>query len=591
MASVVESASKEVDLKQAESRLAGESEIRSVLRACTGAFLIIAAFSLAINLLTFVAPLYMMQLFDRVLSSRSLDTLVMLTLIACAALAVLSLIDGIRSQMLARIGAWLSDLLGPRIVGGALHAVLRGDGARAGQGLRDLATLRGFLTGPAITPLMDVPWAPIFLLALFALHPVLGCVGLAGGALLFLLAIANEVLTKRPLQQAGVAAGRTQHRTEAALRNAEVVRSMGMLAGVVRLWQHDNAAASAAQIEAGNRGALILALSKFLRLTVQTTIMGVGAWLVIEHDVSPGAMFASSFLLGRALAPVENAIGTWRSLVTARVAYRRLGELLALTPAAEAGMALPAPAGELRVEGASYVPAGATAPTLRGVSFALAPGQVLGIIGPSAAGKSTLARLIAGSWQPSTGHVRLDGASMSVWLDAGGSRHVGYLPQDIELFAGTVRENIGRLGEAEASAVVEAARLAGLHETIMRLPRGYDSEIGEAGLRLSGGQRQRIGLARALFGNPKLVVLDEPNASLDSDGEAALLDTIAHLKAQGTTVIIIAHRSNVLALADKLLVLRNGAVDLFGDCGEVIAQLNSAAAARPRGAIAKPQAA
>jgi PrtD family type I secretion system ABC transporter len=576
-------------LNHAKSRPAGETEIRQVVRACTVAFLIIGAFSLAINLLTFVAPLYMMQLFDRVLSSRSIDTLVMLTLIACAALAVLSLIDGIRSQILARIGTWLSDLLGPRILGGALQAVLRGDSARAGQGLRDLATLRGFLTGPAITPLMDVPWAPIFLLALFALHPVLGFVGLGGGALLFLLAIANEMLTKRPLQEAGVAAGRTQHRTEAALRNAEVVRSMGMLAGVVRLWQHDNAAASAAQIEAGNRGALILAVSKFLRLTVQTTIMGVGAWLVIEHDVSPGAMFASSFLLGRALAPVENAIGTWRSLVTARVAYRRLGELLALTPAATAGMALPAPAGELRVEGASYVPAGATAPTLRGVSFALAPGQVLGIIGPSAAGKSTLARLIAGSWQPSSGHVRLDGAAISVWLDAGGSRHLGYLPQDVELFAGSVRENIGRLGEAEASAVVEAARLAGLHETIMRLPRGYDSEIGEAGLRLSGGQRQRIGLARALFGNPRLVVLDEPNASLDSDGEAALLDAIAQLKANGTTVVIIAHRSNVLALADKLLVLRNGAVDLFGDCGEVIAQLNGATAARPRGAIAKQQ--
>ena len=567
-----------------------ETEIKLALRACTGSFLIIAAFSLAINVLTLVSPLYMMQLFDRVLSSRSGDTLIMLTIIVGGALAVLSLIDGIRSQILARIGTWLDERMGPIVLGGALQTALRSDGVRAAQGMRDLATIRGFLTGPAITPLMDAPWAPLFLLSLFTLHPILGFVGLGGAVLLFGLAVLNEVMTKAPLHRASTAATRSHHRTEAALRNAEVIRAMGMLDGVIRLWRRDSAAASAAQIQAGNRGAMILAVSKFLRLTVQTLIMGVGAWLVIRHDVSPGTMFASSFLLGRALAPVENAIGTWRSLVNARIAYRRLSEMLGANPAQEKGMALPRPEGELYVERVSYVPPGADAPTLRGISFELAPGEVLGIIGPSAAGKSTLARLIAGTWLPTAGNVRLDGADINVWLDSGGSHHLGYLPQDIELFAGTVRENIARLAETSPEDVIEAARLAGLHETIMRLPRGYDSEIGDGGLRLSGGQRQRIGLARALFGKPRLVVLDEPNASLDYDGEEALMHAIAHLKVLGTTVVVIAHRPSILGLADKLLVLRNGAIDVFGERSEVIARLNGATPLRPsRGNAVIPQ--
>src|SRR6185437_1471805 len=281
---------------------------------------------------------------------------------------------------------------------------------------------------------------------------------------------------------------------------------------------------------------------------------------------------------GRAMAPVENAIGTWKSLVSARIAYRRLTEMLALTPPQEKGMELPEPEGELSVERVGFVPPGSDVPTLRGVSFRLTPGEVLGVIGPSAAGKSTLARLIAGCWDPTTGNVRLDGADIGVWLDSDGASHIGYLPQDIELFAGTVRENIGRLGEADPNDVIEAAKLAGLHETIMRLPRGYDTEIGDAGLKLSGGQRQRIALARAVFGAPRLIVLDEPNSSLDFEGEEALLQGIAHLKAGGTTVIVIAHRPSILQLADRLLVLRNGVVDLFGEKGEVIAKLNGAAA-------------
>jgi PrtD family type I secretion system ABC transporter len=556
------------------------NDVHKALRACRGAFGIIMVFSLAINLLTLATPLYMMQVFDRVLGSRSGDTLVMLTLITVLAIGVLALLEAIRAQMLVRVGNWLDDRLGPTVFSGALRAALRSDPARAAQGLRDLGTMRGFIAGPTVTPLLDAPWSPIFIVALFALHPMLGLVGLGGGVVLFGLGFMNEILTKQPLQRANLAASKTHQRAEAALRNAEVIRAMGMGEGVLRLWRRDSAGAHEAQRAAGTRGGMILAFSKFFRLLVQTVILGVGAWLVIHQEASAGAMFAASFLLGRALAPVENAIGTWRSLVAARLAHRRLDELVAALPDEGKGMELPRPLGELAVERLVFVPPGGEEPTLRGVSFDLAPGEVLGIIGPSAAGKSTLARLIAGTWTPTAGKVRLDGADIGVWHDSGGSQHIGYLPQDIELFAGTVRDNIARLGDANPTAVIEAAKLVGLHELIMRLPRGYNSEIGEAGLRLSGGQRQRIGLARAVFGKPRLVVLDEPNASLDHEGEEALHHAIARLKETGTTVVMIAHRPSVLGLADKLLVLRNGAVDAYGSRAEVIAKLNAPAANR-----------
>jgi PrtD family type I secretion system ABC transporter len=552
------------------------TEIQQALRACRGTALIIIFFSFGINVLTLVSPIYMMQVFDHVLSSRSTDTLVMLSIIAVAALGVLSMLDAIRGQVLARVGTWLDERLGPSVLGGALQTALKTDGTRAAQSMRDLGAVRGFLTGPTITPLLDAPWAPVFVFALFLLHPVLGLVGVVGAVILFSLAILNEVLTKAPLSRANVAGAKTHFRTEAALRNAEVIRAMGMFDGIVRLWRRDTAEAHEHQRSAGTRGAVILALSKFFRLFIQTGIMAVGAYLVINQETSPGALFASSFLLGRALAPVENAIGTWKSLVSARLGYRRLKEMMTKHPAREAGMELPRPEGELSVERVSYVPPGSDSPTLRGVGFALKPGEVLGVIGPSAAGKSTLARMIAGTWMPSAGNVRLDGADIAVWLDAGGSRYVGYLPQDIELFAGSVKDNIARLNDADPAEVIEAAKLVGLHETIMRLPRGYDSDIGEGGVKLSGGQRQRVGLARALFGSPRLVVLDEPNSSLDHEGEEALLQAIAHLKAQGTTVVVIAHRPSILGLADKLLVLRNGAVDAFGGRAEVIARLNAA---------------
>jgi PrtD family type I secretion system ABC transporter len=566
------------------------NEVRRALDSCRGAFGIIMAFSLAINLLTLASPLYMMQVFDRVLTSRSGDTLVMLTLITMLAIGVMALIEAIRSLMLTRIGNWLDDRLGPTVFSGALKAALRADPGRAAQGLRDLATLRSFITGPSVTPLLDAPWAPIFIIALFVLHPVLGLVGLGGGVVLFTLAYINEVMTRHPLAEANRAASKTHQRAEAALRNAEVIRAMGMGEGVLRVWRRENSGTREANRVANARGATIIAMSKFARLFVQTGILGAGAWLVIEHEASPGAMFASMFLLGRALAPVEGAISTWKSLVTARLARQRLSDLVDSLTLEEPGMELPRPQGELVVERLVFVPPGGDEPTLRGVSLELMPGEVLGIIGPSAAGKSTLARLIAGTWVPTAGKVRLDGADIAVWHDSRGSHHIGYLPQDIELFAGSVRDNIARLGDASPAAIIDAATLVGLHENIMRLPRGYDSEIGEAGLKLSGGQRQRIGLARAVFGRPRLVVLDEPNASLDHDGEEALHRCIVRLKELGTTVVMIAHRPSVLGLADKLLVLRNGAVDAYGSRAEVIAKLNAGAGRRIAVPMHKPPA-
>jgi len=412
---------------------------------------------------------------------------------------------------------------------------------------------------------------------LFLLHPLLGLIGLGAAVLLFGLALLNEVSTRAMLVQADKAAARGQASAARSLRNAEVVQAMGMAEGVIGSWRRESAEGRQARADAGRRGDTVLALSKFSRLAVQTVVMGAAAWLAIRQDVSPGAIFAGSFLLSRALAPVENAVGTWKSVIGARAAYARLKDFAVAAAVPPPAMALPPPEGTLGVEQVTYRPPGADAPTLRGVSFALAPGEILGVLGASAAGKTTLARLIAGTLDPTAGVVRLDGADIRLWHAAGGGRHLGYLPQDIELFPGSVRANIARLGDADPESVIAAATLVGLHETIMRLPQGYDTDIGEGRLKLSGGQRQRVGLARALFGDPRLIVLDEPNSSLDHEGELALLHAVAAIKARGATVVIITHRPSVLSLADKLLILRNGAMEAYGARAEVFDKLNVAA--------------
>ncbi len=547
--------------------------LADAMAAVRRGFRAVVPFSLAINLLMLVSPLYMMQLFDRVLTSRSLDTLLMLFLIAALALATMGVLEGARSQVLIRLGVWLDRRIGPDVLASGIAAALHQGAPSSAQALRDITTVRTFLSGPGVFPLLDAPWAPIFLITIFMLHPWMGILSLIGALILFALGVLNEIVTREPLKDAGQASIQALQRAEAALRNADAIESMGMSRNVVRRWNEDNLHSLLLQAEAGTRSGVITAASKFLRLLLQIGMLSVGAYLAIDNQVTPGAMIAGSILMGRALAPVEQAIGTWRSLVTARQAYQRLKAAMAKTPAREPGMPLPPPSGRLEVEELTFGHPGAREPQLRGITFALEPGEAMGLIGPTAAGKTTLARLVVGNLTAQHGQVRLDGMDVARWNPDDRGRHMGYLPQDVELFGGTVRENIARMGDGDPDAVVAAAELAGAHDMILRLEDGYDTPIGEGGMALSGGQRQRIGFARALYGAPRLVVLDEPSSSLDRDGEANLLKAMERLSEQGVTVIVIAHKPALLDPVHKVLVLRDGRMADFGDRDAIVGKL------------------
>ena len=535
-----------------------------------------ALFSLAINALLLVPPLYMLQVFDRVLASRSGETLAVLSAAAVVALLVMALLDVLRARLLAAAGVALDRRLGPRVIDGLLVHTAKLSGATYLNGLRDVNTLRGFLGGTGLMTLFDAPWLPFFLLVIFLFHPLLGAVALAGAVVMIMLAWLNEKLTREPLERAQVEARRAARFIDANVRNAEVVTALGMLPAVTRRWARLNDTALLEQMRASRVGGTFSGSTKFARQFIQLAMLAAGAYLVVAQDVTAGVMIAATILLGRALAPVETLVAGWRSLVEARSAWRRLDELLKATPQAAPHTELPVPKG--KVEAEKVVFGFRDKPVVRGVSFALQPGEALALVGPSASGKSTLARLIVGVWKPVAGVVRLDGADVAAWPREGLGPHIGYLPQDVELFGGTVAENIARLGEPDAAEVIRAAQRAHVHDLVVRLPKGYDTEIGESGQVLSPGQRQRIALARALYGNPRLVVLDEPNANLDHEGEDALVRALAVLKADGVTVVIIAHRPSLLRGVDKMLVLREGAVERFGICAEVMSRVTPRAA-------------
>jgi len=553
-------------------------ELRQALQACRQSFLMVGLFSLFVNLLMLVPPLYMLQIYDRVLASRSESTLLMLTLIVVALMIVLGALEWVRAQILIRVGARLDMHLNDRLFSAVYDNNLRTPGSGSIQPLHDLANLRQFLTGRGPFAFFDTPWMPVYILVLFLFHPYFGWIAIAGTLVLFVLTGINEIYTQKVLATANSENIAANSYANSNLRNAEVLEAMGMLPNIRERWLERHAKVLGLQALASDRASVLTASSRGFRLLLQSLVLGTGAWLAIYHIITPGVMIAASILLGRALAPIDLLIGGWKGFVGARTSYRRLNELLTKIPARPQTMSLPPPTGIVSVESVVVVPPGGTVPTVRGVSFTLSAGEALGLVGPSASGKSTLARAVLGVWPTYAGTVRLDGADICTWNRAELGPCIGYLPQDIELFDGTVAENIARFGPVDSEQAVTAARRAGVHELILRLPKGYDTGIGEAGNALSGGQRQRIALARALYGDPALIVLDEPNSNLDDQGEAALVQAINALKDNGKTVIIITHRPSILANVDKILVLRDGQTQAFGPRQEIMAKFARPAA-------------
>ena len=560
--------------------------------ASRSAFVMIGVFSFFINLLMLTAPLYMLQVYDRVLASRSSSTLVALTVIAGGMLLIMGVLELIRSRILVRIGSKLDAQLNDRIFSAIFAQSVQDPRGQRGQALRDLDALRQFLTGTGPFALFDAPWVPIYLLVVFLFHPVLGFVALTGSVLLFSIALLNEILTRRPLQQANREVAAAHAFADTSLRNAEALEAMGMLTGILGRWQGQHQKGLALQVVASDRAGALTAASKAIRMFMQVAILGVGAALAIEQIITPGTMIAASIIMGRALAPVEQAIGNWRSFIAARSSYQRLSNLLQENPAETIRTKLPAPRGVVSVERVVAVPPGSKEPVLKDISFQLSAGDSLAVIGPSAAGKSTLARLLVGVWRPASGAVRLDGAELHTWLKEDLGPHIGYLPQDVELFEGTAAENIARFEEdPDPEQIVLAAKRAGVHDMILRFKEGYDTQIGIGGSVLSGGQRQRIGLARAIYGEPALVVLDEPNSNLDAAGDQALTGAIVDLKQRGKTVVVMAHRPSAIAGVDKILMLGDGRVQAFGPKEEVLARVAQATRAAPASNVApiRPQ--
>jgi PrtD family type I secretion system ABC transporter len=542
-------------------------------------FLWAAFFSLVINVLMLAPALFMLQVFDRVVSSRSTETLVMLFVLTLFALLCMAYLDAIRARLLARAAIRLEKVLGPRILASMLRQSAHANRTLSLHGLRDVNALRAFLTGPGIIAIFDAPWVPLFIALIYVFHPLLGTVALGGALLLLALTVLNEKLSRRSLEAMQTDARAAGRFVDQSLGNAEVVGALGMVGNVTQDWREKSDKVLQSQYEANQIGSFLSSTTRFLRQMLQVVMLAAGAWLTIEQHATTGVMIAATIILGRALAPVEALIAGWKSLVEARGAYDRLATVIASESGAPDPMDLPPPKGALAVDNLVFGFRGQDLPIIRRVSFELAPGTSLAIVGPSAAGKSTLARLLVGVWHPNSGAVRLDGADIRSWPRERLGPYIGYLPQNVEIFGGTVSQNIARMGEVDSEEVIKAATRANAHEMILALPQGYDTPVGEGGTLLSAGQRQRLALARALYGNPSLVVLDEPNSNLDTVGEAALADAMRQLKAAGATLVVITHRLPLLSVVDKVMVLLHGAVEKFGTLADVLPRSSQAPAA------------
>lgn len=554
------------------------SELRAVVLAFKPHYWRAFFFALMGALLVLVPTVYMFEVYGRVVNSRSHMTLAMLTLGVVLAYVVMEVLDWARSETLREAGVLFDRRMAPRVFQAMYENNLRRLGPTSVQPMNDLRTLRDFFPHPVVGAVMESPISLVFMVILFMANPLLGWSAVAGAVVQVLLAWLNERSTNPPLVQANRAAIGAQQYIDGSLRNAEVIEAMGMLKHIHRRWMDKQRDFLNLQAQASDKGGAFQAGSKFVQTVMGSALLGLGGWLVLQNTLAGGAgmMIVASVLGGRMLAPVVLAVSQWRAVVNVRDAWRRLDGLLAAVPEPAESMSLPAPRGVLQVEQIVAAAPGSNAPILRGVAFALAPGEVLGVVGPSASGKTTLARVLIGLWPSMGGKVRLDGADVFAWNKLELGPHLGYLPQGVELLDGTLAENIARFGEVDRAKVEAAARLVGLHEFILALPEGYDSPVGQGGAILSGGQRQRVALARALYGDPVFVVLDEPNSSLDEAGDAALLQAIAQMKARGTTFVVMTHRVSVLGVADKMLVLRDGTQQGFGPRDQVLAALQQA---------------
>ena len=551
-------------------------------------FIAVVAFSLVINLLFLAGPLYMMQVYDRVLASRNVTTLLFLTLILAFCYAIIAALELVRSQVLIRGGVRFDRAVSADVFRSVQRASVLQPGATHAQALRDLDSIREFFTGAGLLALLDFPWVPIYMVAAFLINFWYGVFVLVAVCITFGLAAANEIATRDTLAKAQGRAIAAADYATSTFRNAEALHAMGMVEALRRRWTHQHEAVLGWQAAASSRAGFLVAVAKFHRMLTQSLVLGLGAFLVLQREISPGMMIAASIIVGRAIQPVEVAIANWKSFVGMRSAYKRVQTLLRRAPDESERIALPEPKGQLTLENVVACAPGGQTPLLRNVTFNVPAGSALAVIGASASGKSTLARVITGVWPIASGAVRLDGSDLQHWDPDALGRHIGYLPQDVELFTGSIAENIGRFSEADDSAIIEAAMLAGVHDMIQKAPEGYNTQIGEGGQALSGGQRQRIGLARALFGKPSLIVLDEPNANLDAAGDAALGEAIAALKAQRRTLIIMTHRMNVLSSVDYIILLGDGQVQLAGPRDEVIAKLGAQRAPIDRAAMVRP---
>ena len=533
-------------------------------------------FSFAINMLLFVSPLYMLQIYDRVLGSRNEVTLLMISLIALFLLSTYGIMEFIRSRMLVRAGLQFDEVLSTAIFSRAVKLKLGNPASGAELVLSDGDKIREFMTGTGILTFFDAPWVPLFIGICFLFHPWLGYVALSGGIVIFALALINEYTTRKPLREANTAAQGANQFASAVLQNAEVIRSMGMEKALGDRWKDRHDTMLGAQASASDKSGAIMTFQKYFRMTIQSAILGLGAYLALKQEVSPGIMIAASIMMGRALQPVEQGVAQWKQFVAARQAHERLKDLFDKVPGDERRTELPSPKGLIAVENLSSVIPGTREPFLKNINFLVNPGETLALIGPSGSGKSSLVRHLVGVWPAAAGSIRIDGADIAHWDAEQLGQHLGYLPQEVRLFAGTIAENISRFSGGESDAVIKAAQLAGVHDMILRLPNGYETQTGDNGQQLSGGQRQRVGLARAMFGMPRIVILDEPNSNLDSDGENALFEAVKAMKREGVTVVLVTHKTNLLAISDRALVLREGVMQAFTTPQELFKPANAA---------------